>query len=93
MRIKFHGQQSNDEVVESVMSMMKLFKDRYGIADFQEMDLDMTLLNQQGEEVELIDANTSEVLEIFEIYKSVNDIKNPRPKTQPKLQLVVDNTK
>ena len=91
MQIKFHGQQNTEEAMESIVSMFKLFEDRYGICDFRELNLDLVLMNHEGDDVELIDAGSSEVLDIFEVYQSDNEIK-PQYK-KPELSLVVDNTK
>ena len=48
----------------------------------------MNLVNEKGEEVELVDTVTSEVLGEF-------DVQNPHrtQKAAPNLKLVVDNTK
>ncbi len=96
MHIKVHGNHDTGEAIESMNNILKLFKDRYGISNFCELHLDLTLLNESGEEVELIDADTSEVLGVFEVYKSgqvPTPIKPPIKSNSPNLKLVVDNTK
>lgn len=91
MNIIFQGHQSAEEAVESLMSIIKLFKERYGVEQFREMQLDLTLMDEEGEDVELVDAQTSEVFRVFEVYK-VGGIRIPQ-KRQSGLRLVVDNTK
>lgn len=85
MKIKFKGMQTTTEAADSVEGMLKLFKERYGIQHFDEVTLEMTLLNNLGEEVEIIDASTDEVFDVFEVYKTAGYKK-------PRLKLVVDNT-
>jgi hypothetical protein len=96
MHVVFQGYQTTEQAAESLLSILKMFKDRYGITHFREMRLNMTLQDNQGEDVELVDAATSEVLGVFEVYKSGEA---PLPKfaanqpRHPELRLVVDNTK
>lgn len=92
MQIMFHGNQSAEEAAESILSILKLFKERYGIQNYREMHLNLTLMDTDGEDVELIDASTSEVLGVFEVYKS-GEYRNAQNDDQPNLRLVVDNTK
>lgn len=98
MDIRFHGKHDTDEAIESMASIFKLFRERYGIADFNQMNIRLTLLNDRHEEVELIDAQTNEVLGYFEVHKTAP--KNGPVKEVPvkevrqgHLRLVVDNTR
>ena len=91
MKIHFHGQHTTEEAAESLLSILRLFSDRYGIADFRELELDMVLLNIDGEDVELVDANTSDILDSFEVYPS--ELDEVAQDSRPALKLVVDNTK
>lgn len=92
MQILFHGDQSADEAADSLLSILKLFKERYGISNFREMHLDLTLMDTEGQDVELVDAGTSEVLGLFEVYKTGEY--QPKARNEaPMLKLVVDNTK
>ncbi|MBS0358420.1 MAG: hypothetical protein JSS53_04010 [Proteobacteria bacterium] len=104
MQIVFKGHHTTEEAAESMVGILKLFKERYGIQNFRQIFLDVTLLNQQGEDVELVDATTSEVLGVFEIQKSMPfdapSFEKPKSKSKPALpskkshlRLVVDNTK
>jgi hypothetical protein len=90
MEIIFQGSQSSEDAAESLISMLKLFKERYGIENFRQMHLSVTLLDSNGDDVELVDSDTSEAFRVFEVYREgcAPDIK---PRTN--LKLVVDNTK
>ena len=92
MQIMFHGNQTAEEAAESLLSILKLFKERYGIAHYREMHLNLTLLDFEGHDVELVDAATSEVLGLFEVYKS-GELEHAKNDSGPMLRLVVDNTK
>ena len=93
MQVIFHGHQTSEEVAESLLSIIKMFKERYAIEDFRELKLSMTLMDKQGDDVELVDSHTSEVFHVFEVHKTLNGI---RPleyhSRQPHLRLVVDNS-
>ena len=65
--------------------------DRYGISVFREMKLDVVLLNDDGEDVELVDASTSDVLDTLEVYLSEKEM--PDKPAKPTLKLVIDNSK
>jgi hypothetical protein len=93
MQILFHGGQSSEEAADSVLSILKLFKERYGISNFRDVALNIVLVDENGDEVELVDGSTSEVLGIFEVYKSSNMPDADLPKGKGHLELVVDNTK
>ncbi len=69
MKIKFAGTHSADEVVDSLSSILRLFQDQYGIGDFHEIKINLTLV-KDGEEVELIDASTSEIFDQLEVHKN-----------------------
>ena len=93
MHIVFQGEQTTEEAAESLLSILKLFKDRYGISHFKEMRLNMTLQDDTGEDVELVDSTTSEVLGVFEVYQSGQEPPEAKPEITPHLRLVVDNSK
>ena len=93
MRIVFKGEHTSEEAAESLLSILKLFRQNYGISNFREMDLEVTLLNSEGEDVELIDAVTSDVLGVFEVHQSTSEeYELDRIADTPCLRLVVDNT-
>lgn len=91
MKVIFKGNQSSEQMIENLVSIIKLFKERYGIEAFRELNLSMTLLDKQGDDVELVDSRTSEVFRVFEVHHSADTLK-PVQSTSA-LKLVVDNTK
>ena len=93
MDIIFQGNHSSQEAVESLLSIIRLFEERYGIEHFREMQLKMTLVDEQGDDVELVDNETAEIFRIFEIYKSEEEEKCIHLNQQSPLRLVVDNTR
>jgi len=90
MHIKFHGHHTTNEAVDSIAGILKLFAERYGIQDFNDLDLDLTLENAQGEKLELKDMDRDQVLDVFEVYKTIKDV--DLIPNSPHLKLVVDNT-
>lgn len=91
MDINFQGQHNSEEAAESLLSVLRLFKDRYQIKQFREMHLTVTLVDEQGDDVELIDNETHQIYRNFEVYRHGHELKAGRH-SQPVLQLVVDNT-
>lgn len=91
MEIFFQGKHDDVEALESLQSMIRLFKERYHINHFREMHLVLTLVDEQGDDVELVDSETSEVYRTFEVYREGQEF-NRRSKS-PVLKLVVDNTR
>ena len=94
MKIIFRGDLSDIEAGEGFSSILSLFKERYGIEGFRDLKLSMTMLDMDGEEVELVDADTAQVFGTFEINKSgfITQSYDDEPEV-PHLMLVVDNTK
>ena len=90
MEIIFQGRHDSDEATESLLSVIRLFKERYHIGQFREMHLSVTLVDEQGEDVELIDSETSEAFRVFEVCRQAETLR--QASGHPKLQLVIDNT-
>jgi molecular chaperone GrpE (heat shock protein) len=91
MDIILQGQHNSDEAVESLERVLQLFKERYQINDYREIHLTVTLVDDQGDEVELVDSDTNQPYRIFEVYRKGYELSGR--KGIPLLQLVVDNTK
>lgn len=91
MDVYFRDRQASEEVAESIISIFKMFRERYGIESFREIQLSMTLVDGQGDDVELIDSVTNEVFKMFEVIKAGDEPKLCRSQ-KPGLRLVVDNT-
>lgn len=92
MDIIFQGKHNSEEAAESLLSVLRLFKERYRIGQFREMHLTVTLVDDHGEDVELVDSETMQTYRVFEVYRQGNELAAAR-KGQPSLQLIVDNTK
>lgn len=91
MDVLFEGRHDSDDAAEHLMSIIRLFKERYHISHFREMHLSVTLVDDAGADVELVDSETSEVYRTFEVYRNGAALKaNKRPR---RLTLVVDNTR
>lgn len=90
MDVIFEGAHDGNQAEEQLMSVIRLFKDRYHINHFREMHLVMTLVDETGEDVELVDTETSQVYRTFEVVRSVAALKIMN--TPRRLKLVIDNT-
>jgi len=91
MDIILQGHHTNKEAVESLGRVLELFEERYKVSGFKEIHLTVTLLDDQGDEVELIDSESQQPYRVFEVYRHGYEL-NGRQGI-PMLQLVVDNTK
>lgn len=91
MEIIFQGRHDSEEAEKSLLSVIRLFKERYHIGQFREMHLSVTLVDAEGEDVELVDSETSEAYRTFEVYREGQELKNKL--SRPGLKLVVDNTR
>lgn len=89
MDIIFQGKHDNEEAIESLASVLRLFKDRYHISQFREIHLTITLVDDQGDDVELVDNETDQVYRTFEIYREGHEL--IRRAGPPRLRLVVNN--
>lgn len=92
MDIIFQGEHSSEEAAESFLSVLRLFKDRYHIEHFREMHLHVSLVDQQGNDIELVDSETAQVYRTFEVYHKEELAPAQRSSSAPKLKLVIDNT-
>lgn len=95
MDIIFHGIYVSEEAAESFLSVLRLLKERYKIERFNDVHLSMVLLDQSGNEVELVDTDTGEAYRRFEIYRgqkapSKTTVSHGTEKSP--LHLVIDNT-
>lgn len=90
MEIIFQGRQDSEEALESLTSIIQLFKERYHIGHFREMHLSVTLVDDEGEDVELIDTDTQQAYRTFEVLSKHQKI--TRGSGRPSLKLVIDNT-
>jgi len=92
MEIIFDGRHDGAEATDSLLSVIKLFKERYKIGQFREIHLSLTLVDDAGEDVELVDSKTNQPYRVFEVYRDHQAYSFSRGKKHPSLKLVVDNT-
>lgn len=91
MDIIFQGSHSKEEFVHSLKNVLELFADRYQINRFREIRCTVTLVDNQGEDVELMDSETGYVYRLFEAHREEHELLGRRGK--PLLKLVVNNTR
>lgn len=91
MDIILQGSHNSDEAVQSLERVLNLFKERYHISQFCEIHLNITLIDDQGDIVELVDSETNQAYRVFEVFRNGYELEGR--KGMPMLQLIVDNTK
>jgi hypothetical protein len=90
MDIIFHGKHDRNTALDSMMEILQVFQERYKIKQFREMCLSVTLVDEAGRDVELVDEDTNHAYRTFEIYQRGQEY--ARTLGKPALTLVVDNT-
>lgn len=90
MEIILKGEHKGDEAAASIKKVLTLFSERYQVYSFTEIHFSVTLMDEEGEVVELIDSESNQVYRVFEVFRDGHEL-NGR-KGVPLLQLVVDNT-
>ncbi len=88
MEIIFHGRHDSEEASENLSHVLHLLKEQYHIQGFREMHLSITLLDESGVDVELIDSDTDKAYRVFEVFRQSKDA--ARRRCRPQLKLVVD---
>lgn len=88
MEIIFHGRHDSEQATESFLSIIKLLHERYQVGHFREMHLSMTLVDEQGADVELVDSETDKALRVFEVYRERQA--RIKRRSRPNLKLVVN---
>jgi hypothetical protein len=90
MDIFFDGRQDGNDALQQLLSVFQLFKERYQITQFREIHLSVTLVDEEGEDVELVDTETAQVYRTFEVYGDSRELHARKPHNR--IRLVVDNT-
>lgn len=94
MDIIFKGRHTGEELIQSVQGIVHLFKDRYKVPEFREIHLVVTLVDKLGQDVELVDNQSSNVYRTFEVYRENAELRGQKSlKEKPKIRLIVDNTR
>lgn len=89
MEIIFQGQQDSDDAIKSLKGIIQLFKERYQIHQFREIHLSVTLVDDTGNDVELVDSETNQAFRVFEVYQQLPVAK--KSSGRPSLKLVINN--
>ncbi len=92
MEIIFHGKHDSRDAAESLQGVIRMLNERYHIGQFREMHLSVTLVDDRGEDVELIDNETEQAYRTFEVYREGQERLSGTGR-RPALKLVIDNTK
>lgn len=90
MEIIFQGRHTDKEAADTILGVIRLFKERYQISEFREIHLSVTLIDK-GEDVELVDSETGEAFRVIEVWREGNRLSQYAG--YPSLKLVIDNTK
>lgn len=91
MDIIFQGRHDSSQAGEGLLGVIRLLKERYHIETFREMHLSVTLVDEGGEDVELVDSETDEPYHVLDVCRDHHE--SPRRVGRPGLKLVIDNTR
>lgn len=89
MEIIFHGRHDSNDAAESLQGVINMLHERYHIGQFREMHLSLTLVDEGGVDVELIDSETEQAYRTFEVYRQGQELL--RSSGRPALKLVINN--
>lgn len=90
MEIRFHGRHNAETAGSDLLAVIRLLKESYHIKSFREMHLTVTLVDGEGYDVELIDSETKEVYQAFEVFHQKDELNTLNKR--PMLKLVIDNS-
>lgn len=92
MEIILQGKLNGEDTANSLISVLRLFKERYHIAKFREVHLHVTLVDEHGDDVDLVNNDTNEVYRIFEVRQQAEPLTSKHQR-ESSIHLVIDNTK
>ena len=92
MEIILQGNLNPEDTCASLSSVLRLFKDRYHIESFREIHLHVTLIDEYGDEVELVNTETNESYRVFEIRQENQPVTTKPHQAVGNIHLVIDNT-
>ena len=92
MDIILNGKYSTQKTADNLKNILILFKNRYHIKAFREIRLSVTLVNSDGDDVELIDTDTEQVYRVLEIHQQNNVLPKHKRHIPSALHLAIDNT-
>ncbi|MCC5791429.1 MAG: hypothetical protein JJT82_02295 [Legionellaceae bacterium] len=88
MLITLQNRYNEEEMLECLREVLHLFKARYQISYYRAIQLELTLVDAQGMDVELVDQHSDTPYRHFKFCES-----HSLTGTAPILRLVVDNTR
>jgi len=89
MIISFDGTQDEKQMEASLIEILKLFRERYHVSHYREIHLNVTLVDEDGCDVELVDEETNTPFRHFKVCMQ----HSLQKKSSSEVRLVVDNTK
>lgn len=92
MEIILQGRLNSEDTAKSLISVLRLFQERYHISSFREVHLHVTLVDAQGDDVDLVNNDTNEVYRIFEVRQEAEPLTSKHQR-ESSIHLVIDNTK
>lgn len=90
MDIIFQGLHNKEELAGSMARILELFQEKYQISHFREIHCTVTLVDNDGEDVELMDSETGCFYKFLEVQREQQELLGRLGK--PLLKLVVNNT-
>lgn len=94
MDIILRGEHDVNSMNDHLMDVLHVLKDKYHIGQFREIHLSLTLVDEEGYDVELVDTQSEKVYRFFEIVPQGSELSTSnKARTYPQLRLVIDNTK
>lgn len=93
MEIILQGRLNSEDTAKSLISVLRLFNERYHISSFREVHLHVTLVDEQGDDVDLVNNDTNEVYRIFEVRQQQEEPLTSKHQRESSIHLVIDNTK
>lgn len=88
MEIIFQGHHTSEEMTKRLSSVIRLFEEQYHIDNFREIHVSLTLVDKQGDDVELVDTTTNCPYRVFEVCQEKIA---PPIRHKKHLRLLVDN--
>ena len=74
MKIRFKSAHDAEAIVESLAAILDMLKEQYGVSDYGDIKVNLTLMNHAGEEIELIDEHSGEVFDLLEVHKNLEEV-------------------
>lgn len=90
MDIIFQGLHDSEDALKSLKGIIHLFEERYHIHQFREIHLSVTLVDDAGHDVELVDSETNQAFRVFEVHRQLPVAQ--KKVGRPSLKLVINHS-